>query len=150
VGDVTRIDPTTLPGRPCSIAAALEVIGDRWSLLVIREVMFGNHQFNRIAENTGAPRDRLTARLRSLVEAGVLERRPNPENPRYEGYHLTPAGRDLAPVTRELLAWGDRWVVTRPPVRLMHHDHPLESRTTCDTCGETVDGRDVTRAALGD
>lgn len=142
---MTRIDPTTLPGRPCSLAAALEVIGDRWSLLAIREVMFGNHQFTQIVRNTGAPRDRLAARLRSLVDAGVLERRPNPDNPRYEGYHLTPAGRDLGPVTRELLAWGDRWVVTRPPMRLMHHDHPLSLRTTCATCSEPVHAHDLTR-----
>src|SRR6476646_737026 len=70
-----RIDHGTLPGRPCSIAAALDLIGDRWSLLAIREVMFGNHRFSEIARNTGAPRDRLAARLKTLVDAGVLERR---------------------------------------------------------------------------
>jgi DNA-binding HxlR family transcriptional regulator len=144
-GVVTRIDPTTLAGRPCSIASALEVIGDRWALLAIREVMFGNHQFSQIARNTGAPRDRLAARLRTLTDAGVLERRPNPDNPRYEGYHLTAAGRDLGPLTRELLAWGDKWAVTHPPMRLRHHDHPLVLDTTCATCGEHIDARDLTR-----
>jgi DNA-binding HxlR family transcriptional regulator len=142
---VTRIDPTTLAGRPCSIASALEVIGDRWALLAIREVMLGNHQFSQIARNTGAPRDRLAARLKALVEAGVLERKPNPDNPRYAGYHLTAAGRDLGPLIRELLAWGDRWVVTRPPMRQWHHDHPLVLETTCATCGEHIDSRDLTR-----
>ena len=68
-----RIDPQTLPGRPCSMAAALDVVGDRWSLLIVREVSFGNGRFSQIATNTGAPRDRLAARLKTLVDAGVLE-----------------------------------------------------------------------------
>jgi DNA-binding HxlR family transcriptional regulator len=140
-----RRDPATLAGRPCSVASALEIVGDRWALLAIREVMFGNHQFSRIARNTGAPRDRLAARLRDLVEAGVLERRPSEENPRYEGYHLTEAGRDLGPVTRALLMWGDKWAVTAPPMRVLHHDHPLVPTTVCASCGETVESGDVTR-----
>ncbi|SDL93054.1 winged helix-turn-helix transcriptional regulator [Nonomuraea jiangxiensis] len=139
------IDPTSLPGRPCSIASALEIVGDRWSLLAIREVMFGNHRFGEIARNTGAPRDRLSARLKGLVQAGVLERRPSEHDPRYEGYHLTEAGRDLAPVLRTLLAWGDRWAVTSPPMRMLHHDHPLAPATICTTCGELADPADLTR-----
>lgn len=142
---IARRDPTTLAGRPCSVASALEIVGDRWALLAIREVMFGNHQFSQIARNTGAPRDRLAARLKDLVEAGVLERRPSEESPRYEGYHLTEAGRDLGPVMRALLTWGDKWAVTSPPLRLRHHDHPLVPATVCVTCGETVESHDVTR-----
>lgn len=141
----TRIDPATLPGRPCSVASALEFVGDRWALLAVREVMFGNHQFSQIARNTGAPRDRLTARLKSLVAAGILERRPPQEGARYDGYHLTDAGLDLGPVIRALLVWGDRWAVTEPPVRLLHHDHPLDSITVCATCGEKVDHHDLDR-----
>jgi DNA-binding HxlR family transcriptional regulator len=143
-GRMTRIDPTTLAGRPCSVASALELVGDRWSLLAVREVMFGNHRFGQIARNTGAPRDRLTARLRSLVEAGVLERRPE-EGTRYDGYHLTEAGRELGPVIRALLTWGDRWAVTSPPMRLLHHDHPLEPVTVCAGCGEEVRPGELTR-----
>jgi DNA-binding HxlR family transcriptional regulator len=140
-----RRDPQTFAGRPCSVAAALDVIGDRWALLAVREVSFGNHQFNQIARNTGAPRDRLAARLRDLVEAGVLERRPYRESPHREGYHLTRAGRDLAPVTSALLTWGDKWAVTDPPMRLRHHDHVFAPATTCATCGERVHERDITR-----
>ena len=62
-------------GAPCSIARALDVVGEKWALLAIREISFGNRRFNEIARNTGAPRDRLAARLHSLVEAGILERR---------------------------------------------------------------------------
>ncbi len=101
-----RIDPATLPGRPCSLAAALELVGDRWSLLIVREVLFGNRRFSQIARNTGAPRDRLAARLRSLVDGGILERRAYQETPRREEYLLTDAGRDLAPMITALLDLG--------------------------------------------
>jgi DNA-binding HxlR family transcriptional regulator len=148
-----RIDPATLPGRPCSAASALQLVGDRWALLAIREVSFGNHQFGQIARNTGAPTDRLAARLKDLVAAGVLERRPTPGNPRYQGYHLTQAGRDLGPVLRELVRWGDRWVVTEPPQRFWHTDesgerHELHSEVVCTVCGRQVEGRDLHRETI--
>ncbi|GHD32307.1 winged helix-turn-helix transcriptional regulator [Streptomyces galbus] len=133
-----RTDPYEVPGRPCSIAAALQVVGDRWSLLAVREVTFGNHRFRQIARNTGAPTDRLSARLKSLVADGVLERRPLPDDPRHDGYYLTEAGRDLLGVIRELLRWGDRWLTTSPPMRLRHHDHDLSVRPVCAHCGEPV------------
>ncbi|MDY0812672.1 helix-turn-helix domain-containing protein [Kitasatospora purpeofusca] len=160
-----RSAATALPGRPCSIAAALQVLGEKWALLAVRELFYGNHRFDRIARNTGAPRDRLTARLRSLEEAGVVERRAYSERPpRYE-YHLTEAGRDLAPLTQALLAWGDRWLSPEPPVVLRHHPdhpdhldnpdhpddsdhpddpgHPLDAAWTCRTCGVEVRSPDV-------
>ncbi len=148
-----RSAATALPGRPCSIAAALQVLGEKWALLAVRELFYGNHRFDRIARNTGAPRDRLTARLRALEEAGVVERRPYSERPpRYE-YHLTEAGRDLAPLTQALLAWGDRWLSPEPPVVLHHHPdgpedsdgpgHPLDAAWTCRTCGVEVSSPDV-------
>ncbi|MGW2108227.1 winged helix-turn-helix transcriptional regulator [Streptomyces sp. NPDC001948] len=142
----------TLPGRPCSAAAALHVVGEKWALLAVREIFFGNHRFEAIARNTGAPRDRLAARLRSLEQAGVVERRPyNERPPRYE-YHLTESGRDLAPVIRALLDWGDRWVLEDRPVVMVHepaanaagradedaHAHDLDAAWICRTCGEEV------------
>ena len=134
-----------LPGRFCSIAAALQVVGDRWSLLAVREVSLGNHRFSEVLEGTGAPRDRLSARLKSLVEAGVLERRQYSTAPPRWDYHLTAAGRGLLPVLRELMAWGDRWAVETPPVTLLHHDHELQPSTVCAACGEQVHGADVHR-----
>ena len=109
-----------LPGRPCSIAASLELVGERWALLVVREVSLGNHRFSDIARGTGAPRDRLSARLSALVAAGVLERRPYSTAPPRSGYHLTESGRDLLPVLQALLQWGDRWVADAPPIELHH------------------------------
>ncbi len=152
----TRSGATALVGRPCSIAAALQVLGEKWALLAVRELFYGNHRFDRIARNTGAPRDRLTARLRALEAAGVVERRAYSERPpRYE-YHLTEAGRDLAPLTQALLAWGDRWLSPEPPVVLHHHPrdsrdpgdshdpgHPLDAAWTCRTCGVEVRSPDL-------
>ena len=86
-----------LPGRPCSVAAALNLVGEKWALLAVREITFGNKRFDVIARNTGAPRDRLAARLRTLEAAGVIERRLYSEHPpRYE-YELTQAGEELRP-----------------------------------------------------
>jgi DNA-binding HxlR family transcriptional regulator len=136
-----------LPGRACSIAAALEVVGDRWSLLAVREVSFGNHRFSEILAGTGAPRDRLAARLKALVAAGVLERRQYQEAPVRFDYHLSKAGRDLLPVLHALMSWGDRWAVDEPPVTLVHADHEFRPATVCGTCGEPVHADDVHRRA---
>jgi DNA-binding HxlR family transcriptional regulator len=140
----------SLPGRPCPIAASLELVGERWSLLVVREVSLGNHRFSEIARGTGAPRDRLAARLRALVDAGVLERRQYGTTPARAGYHLTPAGRDLLPVLQGLLQWGNRWLTDRPPVALRHapegyEDHELDGTWVCRTCGEPVAASRVER-----
>ena len=134
-----------LPGRPCSITGALEVVGDRWALLVVREVSMGAHRFTDIARGTGAPRDRLTARLNDLVDVGVLERRQYSDAPPRSGYHLTASGRDLLPVLHALLQWGDRWVAESPPVALHHAGHRIDLAMVCRTCGEPVHGSPVER-----
>ncbi|WNV74113.1 helix-turn-helix domain-containing protein [Geodermatophilus sp. DSM 44513] len=143
-----------LPGRPCSLAAALELVGERWALLAVREVALGNHRFSDIARGTGAPRDRLSARLTALVAAGVLERRPYSTAPPRSGYRLTPAGRDLVPVLQALLLWGERWAADRPAVRLHHDtaghgDHPVDGTWTCRTCGEPLAGARPTLTPAG-
>ena len=139
------MDPADLPGRACSAAAALQIVGDRWSLLAIREVMFGNRRFSEIVANTGAPRDRLAARLKFLVEAGVLERRQYSDAPPRSDYHLTEAGRALSPVLQSLLQWGDDWAVTAPPMTLRHHDHDFHGAWVCTECGERAERSDLTR-----
>jgi DNA-binding HxlR family transcriptional regulator len=137
-------------GRPCSVAAALEIVGDRWSLLIVREVIFGNHRFGEIARNTGAPRDRLATRLKELVAAGILEQRSYQDSPPRSDYHLTLAGRQLGPVLQVLREWGDRWAVDSPPVAVTHHDHELRTGGVCDVCGEPVRARDVARTMHAD
>jgi DNA-binding HxlR family transcriptional regulator len=133
----------TQHGRPCSLAAALGLVGDRWALLAVREVMFGNHRFSEIARNTAAPRDRLAARLKALVAAGILERRPYQSSPPRHDYHLTAAGRELLPALHALRAWGDKWAVDKPPLRVEHHGHPVRTQVICATCGERVREDDV-------
>ncbi|SFE68741.1 transcriptional regulator, HxlR family [Actinacidiphila alni] len=130
--------------RPCSLAAALEVVGERWSLLAVREMAYGVHRFARIAGYTGASRDILADRLRKLEAAGVVERRQYSEHPPRFEYHLTQAGHELFPAMLALLQWGDKWAVERPAVEFRH------------TCGERVAvepvcahcGDGVTRASL--
>jgi DNA-binding HxlR family transcriptional regulator len=93
----------------CGIADALGVVGDRWALLVLREIGFGVHRFNDIQAGTGAPRDSLATRLRELEEAGLIVRRRYSEHPPRDEYHLTEAGAALGPVLRELREWGEKY-----------------------------------------
>jgi DNA-binding HxlR family transcriptional regulator len=142
-----------LPGRPCAIASSLALVGEKWSLLAVREIALGNHRFDAIARNTGAPRDRLASRLRALEAAGVVERRQYSERPPRWEYHLTEAGRELRLVLQALRAWGDRWVVDAPPSTVVHRTcgAELDLVMTCRDCGEQVTGDDlrVTAAAPG-
>lgn len=101
--------------RVCSIADALEVVGERWSLLVLRELGFGVHRFKDIQVNTGAPRETLSLRLRKLEEAGVIERRRYSEHPPRDEYLLTSVGQELAPVLKALREWGERHVTPAHP-----------------------------------
>lgn len=139
------MSPVTRPPGPreCSVAGALEVVGEKWSLLVVRELLLGCRRFNDIAANTGAPRDILTSRLRRLEDLGVVERRAYSERPPRHEYVLTPAGRDLRPVIMTLKHWGDRHVMHRhmPPVLEHSCGATFEPAVACAACGEPlVDG----------
>jgi DNA-binding HxlR family transcriptional regulator len=126
--------------RKCSIANALAVVGERWSLLALREVFFGVRRFDQIALNTGASRDILATRLRTLVESGVLEKQQYEEHPpRYE-YVLTESGRALQPVLLALMDWGDRYVTEGEPPTVWEHScgEVLNPRMVCAACGESV------------
>lgn len=133
--------------RPCSVAAALDILGERWTLLAIREMAYGVHRFDQITAYTGASRDILANRLRKLEQRGIIERRQYSEHPpRYE-YHLTPAGDDLVPILRALRQWGDRWAVETPSVSFRHHcGHQLQVDQVCRACGEVVRVEDITVA----
>ena len=117
-----------LPGRACPIAASLEVVGERWSLLVVREVALGARRFNAIVAGTGAPRDRIAARLTRLVEAGILERRPYQSGPDRFDYHLTAAGLALVPVLDGLLQWGRAYAVDPQDPDLARSRLPISLR----------------------
>ena len=134
--------------RDCSIARTLELVGEKWALLAVREVFLGNRRFDEMVRRTGAPRDTLTARLRTLVGAGVLQRRQYSNHPQRYEYHLTAAGRDLYPVVLTLLRWGDDHLAgpDGPPLILEHHcGHRLIPVVSCQSCGEVVDPADTAR-----
>jgi DNA-binding HxlR family transcriptional regulator len=130
--------------RPCSIASSLAFLGEKWSLLVVRELALGTHRFDEIRRNTGAPRDVLAARLRRLEEVGVLERQLYQERPQRYEYVLTEAGRELRPILLSLAQWGDRWAPT-PRVTVWEHEcgAELELEHTCAACGGAVTGGNV-------
>lgn len=123
--------------RPCSIADTLALVGEKYALLVLREVSLGVRRFDRIARNTGAPRDILTARLKRLVEAGILEKVPySARPPRFE-YRATAAGEELQPVLVTLMAWGDRHLNADDRPVVLEHDcgEVLSPRLVCAHCG---------------
>ena len=110
-GVVITAPLATLPGRPCPIAAALDVVGERWALLVVREIALGANRFSAIVRGTGAPRDRIAARLRTLEDAGVVVRVPYQSAPPRDEYRLTASGYALVPVLDALLTWGEEFAV---------------------------------------
>ncbi|MEH1127119.1 winged helix-turn-helix transcriptional regulator [Micromonospora sp. CPCC 206061] len=134
-----RLADLPLEVRPCSLAAALDVLGERWSLLALREIGYGVHRFARIAGYTGASRDILADRLRKLEAAGVVERRQYSERPPRHEYHLTEAGRELFPVMLALYQWGDKWAVDTPALTRRHScGQPVQVDLVCHHCGQPV------------
>jgi DNA-binding HxlR family transcriptional regulator len=109
---MTTVPLAELPGRPCPIAASLELVGERWALLVVREIALGSTRFGDIVRGTGAPRDRIAARLKTLEAAGVIGRTAYQDRPERYDYHLTESGQDLLSVLDALLAWGDKHAVS--------------------------------------
>jgi DNA-binding HxlR family transcriptional regulator len=104
------------------VAAALDVIGERWALLVVREIALGANRFGEIVRGTGAPRDRVAARLKTLERAGVLARAQYQDSPPRHEYQLTDSGRALLPVLDALLAWGQEHAVDPDdPQRKSHY-----------------------------
>jgi DNA-binding HxlR family transcriptional regulator len=132
------------------VARTLEIVGEKWALLAVREVFLGNRRFDEMVRLTGAPRDTLAARLRSLVSAGILERRQYSEHPaRYE-YRLTKAGQDLYPVILTLMRWGDKHLAgdDGAPMVLEHAcGHRLVAKVVCEACGEPVEAREARPSA---
>lgn len=132
--------------QTCSLAAALEVIGERWSLLIVRDVFVGLRRFDEIQADLGIARNVLQARLTRLVDQGVLERGLYQERPpRYE-YTLTDKGLDLWPTMVALMQWGDRHAAPEgPPVLLEHRGcgGMVDEHRTCDRCGARLSVRDV-------
>ena len=134
--------PTSLGDLQCSIARALDVVGDWWTPLIVRDAWFGITRFEGFHDRLGIPRNTLTSRLDKLVARGVLERRPYQEQPARFDYLLTAKGRDLYEVLWSLARWGDRWEPTTlgPPIQVRHLTcgAVIEPAASCPTCGERL------------
>jgi DNA-binding HxlR family transcriptional regulator len=130
----------------CSVARSLELIGERWTLLIVRNAFYGVKRFDDHQRWLGIARNVLQARLERLVEEGILRKELYQERPpRYE-YRLTQKGRDLWPVLVTLLQWGDRHASDgRPPIVLRHRDcgGAVDTHLRCDRCGADLDARAV-------
>jgi DNA-binding HxlR family transcriptional regulator len=140
--------------QDCSVARALSVVGDRWTMMVLKESFMRVRRFEDLLAHTGAPRPILAERLKSLVDDGVLERRQYSERPDRFEYRLTEKGRDLYPVLVSLLRWGDRWMSgpAGPPVELRHKGcgHIMHPELACPDCGEWLEATDMEVAARRD
>lgn len=134
----------------CAVARALAIVGDRWTLLILRELFLGVFRFEEIQAQTGVSSHLLSARLRRLESAGILERLPYSKRPpRYE-YRLTKKGLDLYPAILGLKAWGEKWAGFKegaePATRLVHKQcgHGITLELTCPACKDPFGACDVT------
>jgi DNA-binding HxlR family transcriptional regulator len=126
----------------CSLARGLELVGDWWSPLIVRDLFLEVARFDELVEDLGISRNLLARRLKSLAESGVIERIAYQRRPtRYE-YRLTEAGRDLVPAILALTAWGDRWARPKEgsPMLFVHTNcgAQFSPRVTCSACGEII------------
>ena len=130
----------------CSIGRAMEILGERWTFLILRESFYGVRRFSDIQRNLGIARNILSTRLQTLVANGILERRLYQEEPPRHEYRLTEAGRDLYPAIVTVMRWGDRHLSTDPPVVLRHNScgHEADPLLVCAHCHEELDPHEVT------
>ncbi|RMI29881.1 winged helix-turn-helix transcriptional regulator [Nocardia stercoris] len=143
---------TSFSRWPCSVARTVDLIGDWWTPLVLREAYYGTTRFDDFERTLGLSRNVLTQRLGRLVDEQMLERVPYQQRPvRYE-YRLTAKGRDFFGVVAAMMAWGDRWLTgpEGPPITLHHTscDHDTHAEVVCAHCREPLRAGDL-RATLG-
>ena len=130
----------------CSIAGALEVVGERWSLLIVRDILLGLRRFDELQSNLGVARNVLQTRLSRLQEQGVIERRLYQERPQRYEYRLTEKGLDLWPTIVALMQWGDRYAVADGPPTVIEHrgcGGAIDDHRICQRCGEKLSVRDT-------
>jgi DNA-binding HxlR family transcriptional regulator len=137
-----------LEQQPCSLARTLSVVGDRWTLLVLRESFLGIRRFDEFEKRLGVTRHVLADRLRKLVESAVLDKVAYQQRPLREEYRLTAKGRDIYPALLALVNWGDRHMsgAEGAPIRHVHRScgQPMQGVLVCSDCGEPLEARDVT------
>jgi DNA-binding HxlR family transcriptional regulator len=141
------VQRTSFESVNCSVAQCLEVVGEWWSLLIIRDSFLGVTRFDDFQARLGISRNILTQRLNRLVDNEVLTRVPYQDHPPRSEYRLTDKGRDLWHVITAMRQWGDRWVAPDgPPLTVRHKScgHVVEVVPVCSHCGEPLNARSVT------
>lgn len=139
--------PRTYEGQNCSIARTLEVVGERWTPLILRDAVRGTTHFEDFQASLGIARNILSARLARLCDEGILERHRYQDRPPRDEYRLTAKGRDLEPVLLTLLSWGDRYAAPGGPPLVLTHTacgHPLGALLACAHCGQPLTPGSVT------
>jgi DNA-binding HxlR family transcriptional regulator len=132
--------------QDCSLARALELVGERWTLLVVRDAFYGVRRYSDFVAHLDVPRAVLAERLQRLTTAGVLEKRRYQEAPPRDEYVLTDVGRELWPVLLALGDWGGRHLSSGGPCRIFYHvgcDTRLDSTVVCPSCGTAVPPEEV-------
>jgi DNA-binding HxlR family transcriptional regulator len=139
------VERKSFAGMDCSVAQCLEVVGEWWSMLIVRDSLMGVTRFEDFQRRLGISRNILQQRLTKLVESGVLTRVQYSEHPPRDDYRLTDKGRDLWPVITAMRQWGDTYAApTGPPVQIRHKTcgDVSEPEMVCSSCGEHVGPRD--------
>jgi DNA-binding HxlR family transcriptional regulator len=132
-------------GQNCSISRALEAVGERWTLLIIRELLRRPHRFADLERKLGIAKNVLTNRLEKLVALDIVEKVPYTEARDWNDYRLTGKGRDLFPVVNALMAWGDKHAAPDGPPVILEHEcgHAAGHKVVCEHCGEALAPRAV-------
>jgi DNA-binding HxlR family transcriptional regulator len=137
----------TYEAQICSISRTLEVVGERWTLLILRDVFFGLRRFGDLQASLGVARNVLTERLNRLVDDGIVERVPYQEHPVRHEYHLTPKGYDLLPVLLSMMRWGDKYYAgeTGLPRIVRHVDcgGEVAQQIACTKCEQVLGKHDI-------
>lgn len=137
-----------LDKQPCSLARALSILGDRWTMVILRDCFLGVRRFDDFEKRIGVTRHVLADRLKKLVESGVLYKSPYQQKPLREEYRLTEMGMELHPVIMGMAHWGDKHLSDErgPPLVHIHKQcgQEMQPVTTCSCCGEAVTARDIT------
>lgn len=138
---------TSFANWPCSIARTVDLVGDGWTPMVLREAYYGTTRFDDFERLLAIGRNILSQRLGNLVDAGFLERQAYQQNPPRYDYVLTDKGREFFPVLAAMMAWGDRWVAPSagPPVLMRHRNcgHDTHAQVVCAHCREPLELDDV-------
>jgi DNA-binding HxlR family transcriptional regulator len=140
------MSPKSYDNLNCSVARTMEQIGERWTILILRDAFYGVRRFDDFQASLGVARNILTTRLNHLVDGGIMRKEQYQDNPPRHEYRLTEKGRDLIPVITTMLAWGNRWESERDPIDLIHTDcgHSIHAVAVCSECAEPISAHNLT------